>query len=169
MLYASGVSVISPAFSSFSVPFMSGSTMALFFGIGGFCRGPSICRVPVAAPPTLMVPVGLTVSLSRSSMSGFLEAASTVFHTTSTVSPTLASAGAVNCTTVVPSTGGSPETAGGMHSVLYEVSAAWAGLVASSRPAPPSIIATPAATVLRCVLTNVPSSSVCSLTVRNPV
>lgn len=104
ILYASGVSVISPAFSSFSVPFMSGSTMALFLGIGGFCRGPSICTVPVAAPPSLSVPVGLTVSLSRSRMSGFLEAASTVFHTTSTVSPTLASAGAVNCTLVVPCT-----------------------------------------------------------------
>lgn len=169
MLYASGVSVISPAFSSFSVPFMSGSTMGLFLGIGGFCRGPSIDRSPLAAPPTLIVPVGLTVSFSRSSTSGLSEAAATVFHTTSTVSPTFASAGAVNCAFVVPCTGGSPEMDGGMHSVLYEISAACAGLAASSMPAPPSIIATPAATVLRCVLTNVPSSSVCSLAVRNPV
>lgn len=143
--------------------------MALFLGIGGFCRGPSICTVPVAAPPTLSVPVGLTVSLSRLRMSGFLEAACTVFHTTSTVSPTFASAGAVSCTWVVPCTVSSPEMGGGMHSVAYETSAAWAGLAASSMPAPPSIIATPAATVLRCVLTNVPSSSVCSLTVRNQV
>lgn len=169
MLYASGVSVISPAFSSFSMPFMSGSTMGLFFGIGGFCRGPSIGRSPLAAPPTLIVPVGLTVSFSRSRTSGLLEAATTVFHTTSTVSPTFASAGAVSCTSVVPCTGGSPEMGGGMHSVLYETSAAWAGLAASRIPAPPSISATPAALILRWVLTNVPSSWVCSLTVRIPV
>lgn len=167
MLYASGVSVRSPAFSSFSDPFMSERSIAEFLGIGGFCRGPSIFRSPVAAPPSLMVPVGWTVSLLRSRTSGFLEAAATVFQTTSTVSPTFAWAGAVSCTWVVPSTGGSPEMAGGMHSVLYEMSAAWAGLAASSMPAPPIIIATPAATVLRCVLTNVPSSSVCALTVRN--
>lgn len=166
-LYASGVSVRSPAFSSFSEPFMSDMIMGLFLGIAGLCRGPSIFRSPVAAPPSLMVPVGLTVSLSRSRTSGLSEAPWIVFHTTSTVSPTLASAGAVSCTLVVPWTGGSPEMAGGMHSVLYEMSAAWAGLAASSMPAPPIIIATPAATVLRCVLTNVPSSSVCALTVRN--
>lgn len=168
MLYASGVSVISPALSSFSVPFMSGSTMGLFLGIGGFCRGPSSFSSPLAAPPTLMVPVGFTVSLSRSRMSGFLEAAATVFQTTSISSPTFASAGAVSCTLVVPCTAGSPEMGGGMHSVLYETSAAWAGLAASTMPAPPSISATPAALILRCVLTNVPSSWVGSLTVRNP-
>jgi hypothetical protein len=57
-------------------------------------------------------------------MSGFLEAAETVFHTTSTSSPTFAVAGAEIATWVVPSMGGSPEIAGGMHSVLYETSAA---------------------------------------------
>ncbi len=39
MLYAPGVSVISPAVSSFSVPFMSGSSMGLFLGIGGSAGG----------------------------------------------------------------------------------------------------------------------------------
>ena len=61
-----------------------------------------------------------------------MEAASTVFQTTSISSPTFASAGAVSCTFVVPWTGGSPEIGGGTHSVAYVTSAAWAGLAASS-------------------------------------
>ncbi len=117
MAYAPGVSVISPAVSSFNVAVMSGSSMGLFLGMGGFCRGPSSFSSPLAAPPSVMVPVGFTVSLPRSSTSGFLDAASTVFQTTSISSPTFASAGAVSSTLVVPWTGGSPEMGGGTHSV----------------------------------------------------
>lgn len=169
MLYASGVSVTSPAVVSLILPFMSDSFIGLFLGIGGFERGPSIAMFTVCAPAAFSVPVGFTVSFSRSRMSGFFEAASTNFHTTSTSSPTFASAGAVICTFVVPCTGGSPEMGGGMHSVLYATSAAWAGLAASRIPAPPSISATPAALILRCVLTNVPSSWTGCLTVRSQV
>lgn len=117
MAYAPGVSVISPAASSFSVPFMSGSTMGLFLGMGGFSRGPSSFSSPLAAPPRVTVPVGLTVSAPRSRTSGFLDAASTVFQTTSISSPTFASAGAVSSAFVVPRTAGSPEIGGGTHSV----------------------------------------------------
>lgn len=117
IVYLPGVRVNSPALSSFSFPFMSGRTIGLFLGIGGFCRGPSMATVPLPAPPTVRTPVGLTVSFSRSSTSGFFEAAWTVFQTISTSSPTLASAGAVISTFVVPCTGGSPEIDGGMHSV----------------------------------------------------
>ena len=46
--------------------------------------------------------------------------------------------------------GGKPEIEGGMHSVLYETSAACAGPAASMIPAPPSISANPAALILRC-------------------
>lgn len=162
MLYLSGVSVTSPALVSFSLAFMSGRTIGLFLGIGGFCRGPSTARSALCAPATLTVPVGFTVSFSRSSTSGFLDAAWTVFHTTSTSSPTFASAGAVICTLVVPWTGGRPEMGGGMHSVAYETSAARAGPAARMIPAPPSISATPAALILRCVVTDFPSSWGCS-------
>ena len=94
MLYLSGVSVTSPGAVSLILPFMSDSTMGLFFLIGGFCAAPSTARSAVCAPPTLTVPVGLTVSLSRSRTSGLFEAACVVFQTTSTSSPTFASAGA---------------------------------------------------------------------------
>ncbi len=153
MLYAPGVSVTSPAFVSFTLAFMSDSSIGLFLGIGGFCRGPSIETSPLCAPPSVSLPVGLTVSLARSRMFGFLEAASTVFQTTSTSSPTFAVAGALMSTLVVPLTGGRPEIGGGRHSVLYETSAACAVPVPSTTPAPPSSSATVAAPALRCVLT----------------
>ena len=168
MSYASGVSVTSPAVVSFSLPVMSDSTMSLFLGIAGFWRGPSIAMSAVCAPPAFSVPVGITVSFSRSRMSGFLDAAWTNFQVMVTSSPTFASAGAVMSAFVVPSTGGRPEIAGGMHSVRYDTSAACAGTAAtpSRMPAPPSISATPAAlalrpvrgTTLRCVLTCCPFS-----------
>lgn len=88
IVYWPGVRVMSPALSSFSFPFISDSTIGLFLGMGGFCRGPSIETVPVPAPPTVRTPVGLTVSAPRSSTSGFFEAAWTVFQTISTSSPT---------------------------------------------------------------------------------
>ncbi|QES36011.1 hypothetical protein DEJ48_23680 [Streptomyces venezuelae] len=47
MLYASGVSVTSPAAVSFSLPFMSERIMGLFFLMGGFLRSPCIFRSPV--------------------------------------------------------------------------------------------------------------------------
>lgn len=167
MLYWSAVSVTSPAVVSFSLPVMSDKSIGLPLAIGGLVRGPCMDRSAVCAPATLTVPVGWTVSAARSRMFGLLEAAETVFHTTSTSSPTFAVAGAVISTLVVPSMGGRPEIAGGMHSVLYEMSAAWAGPAASTIPAPPSISANPAALILRCLVTNVPSSDG-SQTVRCP-
>ncbi|TVL88178.1 hypothetical protein CD790_31580 [Streptomyces sp. SAJ15] len=145
------MSVTSPAAVSFSLAFMSERTIAPFLGIGGFCRVPSTASSPLCAPPTVILPVGSTVSLSRSRMSGFFEAAVTVFHTTSTSSPTLAVAGARTSAVVVPWTGGSPEIGGGRHSVWYDTSAARAGAVPSSTLAPPTSSATAAAPVLRSV------------------
>ncbi len=168
MSYRSGVSVTSPGAVSFSRPFMSDSFMSPPLGIGGFCRGPSMAMSPVCAPAAFRTPVGRTVFSPRSRMSGFLEAAWTNFQTISTSSPTFASAGAVTSTFVVPWTGGSPEMAGGTHSVAYDTSAACAGAAAtpSSTPAPPSIRAAPAALALRGravtllrLLTGVPSWS----------
>ncbi len=133
---------------------MSESFIGLFLGIGGFCRGPWTLSSPLCAPPTLILPLGCTVSLSRSRMSGFLDAASTVRHTTSTSSPTFAVAGAVISTLVVPWIAGSPEIGGGTHSVRYAVSAASAGPAAASMPAPASIRAKPPAlALLRCLVT----------------
>ncbi|TBO60465.1 hypothetical protein EYS09_06420 [Streptomyces kasugaensis] len=141
---------------------MSDSFIGLFLGIGGFCRGPCIASSPVCAPATLSVPVGWTVSAARSRMSGFFDAPSTVFHTTSISSPTFAVAGALTSAFVVPSIGGSPEIGGGRHSVLYDTSAAWAGPAAAMMPAPASISAAAEATpaLLRCLITWNPSTSV---------
>ena len=158
MLYASGVSVTSPALVSFSLAVMSGRIIGLFLGMGGFCRGPFMAMSALCAPAAFRVPVGWTTSLLRSRTFGLFDAAWVNFQTTSTSSPTLAVAGAVICTFVVPSTGGRPEMDGGMHSVAYETSAACAGPAASMIPAPPSISARPAALILRCVVTNFPSS-----------
>lgn len=153
---------------------MSDSFIALPLGIGGFSRGPCMARSPVCAPATLIVPVGWTVFSPRSRMSGFLEAPSTVFQTTSISSPTFAVAGAVTATFVVPSTGGSPDIGGGRHSVLYDTSAAWAVPAAAMMPAPASTMAAAEATaaLLRCLITLNLSTSVVRLmwwwTVRCP-
>ena len=138
-MYAPGVSVTSPGAVSFSVPFMSDSTMAPPLGMAGFSRGPVIAMSAVCAPAAFKVPVGWTESAGRSMMSGFLDAAWANFHTTSISSPTFAVAGAVISTLVVPSTGSSPTPAGGTHRVANDTSAAWAGPAAtpsSTRAAP---------------------------------
>ena len=70
-VYAPGVSVTCPAAVSFSVPFMSDSTMAPPLGMAGFSRGPDIARSAVWAPLTFSVPVGWTELAGRSMMSGF--------------------------------------------------------------------------------------------------
>ncbi|POX50565.1 hypothetical protein C3489_22150 [Streptomyces sp. Ru71] len=143
------------------MPFIADSFMSLFLGIGGFERGPSIGMSPVCAPAAFRTPVGFTVSLPRSRMSGFLEAACTNVQTISTVSPTFAVAGAPISTFVVPSTGGSPEIGGGTHSVAYDTSAAWAGPAAtpSSTHAPAGTSAQALFTALLCSLTSIPSGS----------
>lgn len=149
-VYAPGVRVSSPAAVSFSVPFMSDSTMSPPLGIAGFSRGPVIAMSAVCAPAAFSVPVGWTELAGRSMMFGFFDAACVNFHTTSISSPTFAVAGTVISTLVVPLTGSSPTPAGGTHRVANDTSAAWAGPAArpSTTPAPASTSAAPAAPAL---------------------
>ncbi len=74
-VYAPGASVTVPAVVSFSVPFMSDSTMSPPLGIAGLVRVPVIATSAVCAPAAFSVPVGRTVLAGRSMMSGFLDAA----------------------------------------------------------------------------------------------
>ncbi|CAM5343426.1 hypothetical protein SALBM311S_07732 [Streptomyces alboniger] len=137
MSYASGVSVTSPGAVSFNLPFMSASTMSPPLGIAGFSRGPSMATAVVCAPAAFNVPDGWTEFAGRSIRSGFLDAACTNFHTTSTSSPTFAVAGAVISALVVPSTGGRPAAAGGTQRVAYDTSAACADPAVTRAARPP--------------------------------
>src|ERR1700753_1204825 len=118
MLYAPGRNVTVPALVSFTLAVMPDSCIGEFFLVAGLLFGPFADRLPVCAPPTAIVPVGVTTFAGRSTRPGLFDAALTVFQVMVMVSPTTGEAlELVRSAVVVPWITGRPETLGGVQLV----------------------------------------------------